>query len=42
MVVVKILGVVGSQRHGNTEILSKEALGADEVAGEVQTKARAP
>jgi len=34
---VKILGVVGSPRHGNTEIMIREALDAAKELGEVET-----
>lgn len=36
---VKILGLIGSPRHGNTEILIKEALKAAENVGGVKTEA---
>ena len=35
---VKILGIIGSPRHGNTEILVKEALKATENVGGVKTE----
>ena len=35
---VKILGIVGSPRHGNTEILVKEALKSAEALGKVETR----
>lgn len=38
MVKVKILGISGSPRHGNTEILVKEALKAGEELSDVETE----
>ncbi len=35
---VKILGIVGSPRHGNTEILVKEALKSAEELGNIETE----
>jgi len=38
MVKVRILGIAGSPRHGNTEIIVKEALNAAEELGDVETE----